>query len=404
MRRFLAVSALCALYVTGAHGACDIGSALRDAEVQLRKVTPVVSGKRVYHHSVRLPDGTVRVNKDKLLIGYAKREVPIAILNQRTCVVRVERPWHEVRDGILTDPQGVPGLKLEAEPLAWWNWRNTAFAPADPDDVVVGELWKPYGKKAGFYVPHSMRLQRLFPEVVVGGVRDSDSAFERAERFFLAKGIYDEATVVRLSWRMRLCFRSEHTDPDSFRHAGPELQQELAFKVDVQMFLNPGKGLTGRTSSAGAVGLAQVIPDTCVSVRARQPRAKFNRDCSGAEGLDSQAASLAAGMVVLEEKEEQLAAVYGDKVYGSWGDVPVGVAYHSGAPIVKKALQAHGPDWIAVHTEVVRVGKGKKAKKVRVRRKDSLGPQGVLYARKLQYLIKFELRETGSFVVGGATR
>lgn len=317
----------------------------------IQKMVEKEWGRIVYYETLVLS------GEKKKVTDYSMKKFPLRILNPETC---------ETKDIILIKR----GLEYEIEDKSYaaniqpfingqiWNAFNTNINITEKKSgiewIVIRNkyptfksIWDFFGKTNYVnYTPFSENLYNssFKDELVLEGknhlLGKIDEAFaDLKEKNVLSRAVPDKLIVDVISKKMlRALPLTEQIDPDDFK----ENNDKNIERVFIILGANKDRAYTASTSSTGAKGLTQVMPQTWKNLLRKYPAAKLPAFSEGTR---------------LHKESIKAAILYFDNsLYELYKDIPketiekemhliLAAAYNGGEFRVKWAIQEFGDNW-----------------------------------------------------------
>lgn len=270
-----------------------IERALATARASAEAVT-IAHSKRIVHYTEYLIGSNGRYPR-KHDLDYEWRTIPMTFIETATGQQRVAVFTRQIVNGalpvILFSDDYHFIIALEQRPSgSVWNWWNTPFTVLAPEGWVVGAMhWERYPSKTSVvYTPPSADLLDAFPELFFIGEMhfNEDLAWALEALRDVPSHTQEKVSVATLIETHlpdlpRAIVAIEHADPydvEWYEHNGGRLDPlRRAFAIFGANGIN---AFSITRSSAGANGVMQIMPGTCIETRAQYPDAKIPRGCS----------------------------------------------------------------------------------------------------------------------------
>ncbi len=345
MRKLLAVTALCAAFAADGSAACDFQSLKAEAVKMLQSVQVKAYGNAAYRQFLVLPDGTREpLPRDE---DYRFRQIPLAVANG-PCTADWLMTSRRIRSGRLSPPLGqrVGLAPRNFRPI--WNDFNTQFELKEPDAAVILLKWRFYSRKGYvFYVPYSIRLAKMFPELATAGRKHLQADLAEALTGLEARNLLEPGTAELAEELGPLIYSSEGIDPYEFKVADDQLRRILSDQPFVTMGANGNEAYIYKVSSAGAKGPMQIWNRTCRDIRNLYPGAGLDRNCNGADwGSHSHIGNVAAFVLELQMHRDTLVRLLGESVANRPDFLRMLAASYNGGPgWVVQGYRLYGDAW-----------------------------------------------------------
>jgi len=153
------------------------------------------------------------------------------------------------------------GLPIGSIPPRWLNYKQAELQAMHPDNEITRRM----NVIADFQAAHREDDE---PELVAAIESGEIDSYDEIVSYFAEKPVRGAEEFNRMEYaRSQIEFRSE---PEEGRPAVPELVQSEFRKVVPGLFAQESKFNAGLTSSTGAKGLAQIMPETWEEYRGTQ--------------------------------------------------------------------------------------------------------------------------------------
>jgi hypothetical protein len=295
---------------------CDIAAIIAQSRKDLATMRIRHADKMVVFKKTVRANGKATLRDDR---DWLWREVPVALLNARTCQTTLSIAWKEGKPGKEAGISSIdPRFTFAIEPRLSgtnWNWWNTGILAAAADTafldrfVVVALAWKRPGGATAIYSPVSADLLETYPELSALGRSHlelkSAAARIRLRRLHVGSIALPDmqlADVVEkhFAGTLTLIPLIEHTDEEevaAYRQGKILVDPYARLLAEIGANLDMAKAYT--KSKAGAEGLWQVMPKTYKGLRANRPEAELLPDCANTSCFQDE--QVTASALLLDE-------------------------------------------------------------------------------------------------------
>jgi hypothetical protein len=269
---------------------CSAGKDLSATFAQARELAagiPVIHSDDIvsYRETLVGPKGPYPRPPQK---DYRSRAIPLTLLRPETGELRTTSVTRVIENGklptLLFSDDHAFVLAVESRPSGTvWNWWNTSLTVLAPQGWVVAAIhWKRYPSGVSLtYTPFSASLALALPDVIALGERHIET--DLASAFAILRNVPSalepnvsvaEMIERRIPSMARVIMAVEHADPydvQMFRNGFGSF--DPLHRASVIFGTNGNEAFSITRSSAGALGIMQVMPRTWKEVRDHYPEA-----------------------------------------------------------------------------------------------------------------------------------